>query len=202
MNILMTNILDLAAGLGLYDLWAKHHLQGIHRMLIELADIGDGGQVLDVGCGTGIFASLLTETSKNIGVFGIDTGRRMIRISQRRARKNGHTISYTVGSATELPYAEGQFDVVFSCMVFHLLDPPEQESALKEICRVLKPGGKYVAAEFEEYPAGFLGRRTLRYPVSLTKKCGFHIDSEIRGPFVTKRRPTTYRVLVKPEIYG
>ena len=198
----MTNILDFAAGLGLYDLWANYKLKEMHRTLIKLADIDDGEQVLDVACGTGIFASLLVETSREIDVCGIDIGPRMIRISKQRARENGHNISYALGSAIKLPYAAGEFDTVFTSLLFHLLDPSEKELALMEIYRVLKPAGKYVAAEFEEYPAGFLRRRMLRHPVSLIEKCGFCADSEVRGPSITKRRPTTYRVLVKPGICG
>ena len=202
MKILMTNILDLAAGLGLYDLWANYKLKAMHRTLIKLAGLDDGEHVLDVACGTGIFASLLVETSGEIGVCGIDIGPRMIRISKKRSRENGHNTSYTVGSAIKLPYATGKFDAVFTCLLFHLLDPSEKELALMEIYRVLKPAGKYVAAEFEGYPADFLRQRMLRYPISLIEKCGFYADSEVRGPSVTKRRPTTYRVLVKPGICG
>jgi len=193
----MTNILDFAAGLGLYDLWANYKLKGMHRTLIKLAGLRGNEQVLDVGCGTGIFASLLAGALGEGGVHGIDMGPRMIRTSNRRARENGHNISYTVGSAIKLPYATGKFDVVFTCLLFHLLGSVEKERALMEIYRVLKPAGRYVAAEFEEYPAGFLRRRVLRYPYNLIEKCGFCVDSEIRGPFVTKRRPTTYRILAK-----
>jgi len=198
----MTKALDFAAGLGLYDLWAESKLKGVHRTLIKFADLGRNEQVLDVGCGTGILASLLVETSREIRVCGIDIGPRMIRISKKRARENGHNINYTVGSAIKLPYSTGKFDAVFTCLLFHLLESSEKELALMEIYRVLKPAGKYVAAEFEEYPAGFLQRRMLRFPANLIEKCGFYVDSEVRGPRLTKRRPTTYRVLAKPEICG
>ena len=198
MKLLMTKILDLSAALGLYDWWASRNLREIHNTLIGLADLSGNEEVLDVGCGTGIFVSLLAETSREIGVCGIDIGPRMIRISKKRARKNSHNISYTVGSAIKLPYAKSKFDAIFTCLLFHLLDSSEKELALMEIYRVLKPAGKYIAAEFEEYPTGFLRRRMLRYPVSLIEKCGFCVDSEVRGPSVTKRHHTTYRVLVKP----
>jgi len=200
MKILMTNILDFAAGLGLYDLWANHNLKETHSTLIKLASLNGNEQVLDVGCATGTLASLLVEASGKSGVYGIDIGPRMIRISTKRARENGHNINYTLGSAIKLPYATSKFDVVFTCLLFHLLDPSEKELALMEIYRILKPAGKYIAAEFEEYPAGFLRRRMLKYPIGLIEKCGFCVDSVARGPSITKRRPTTYRVLIKPEI--
>ena len=198
MKVLMTKILDFSAAFGLYDWWASRNLKEIHNTLIGLADLSANEEVLDVGCGTGILASLLAETLRGSAVHGIDIGPRMIRISNKRARENGHNISYTVGSAIKLPYATSKFDTVFTCLLFHLLDSSEKELALMEIYRILKPAGKYIAAEFEEYPTGFLRRRMLRYPVSLIEKCGFCVDSQDRGPSVTKRHHTTYRVLVKP----
>ncbi|MBA7618999.1 2-methoxy-6-polyprenyl-1,4-benzoquinol methylase [subsurface metagenome] len=126
----------------------------------------------------------------------------MIRISKKRARENDQKISYRVGTAIKMPYAKDKFDNVFTCLLFHLLDSSNKELALMEIYRVLKPEGKYVSVEFEEYPAGFLRRRTLKYPTGLIRKCGFHIDSEVCGPSVAKRHHTTCRVLVKPGICG
>lgn len=202
MKVLVTKILDFSAALGLYDRWANRNLREIHNTLIGLADLSGNEEVLDVGCGTGILASLLAETLRVSAVHGIDIGPRMIRTSKKRSRENGHNISYTVGSAIKLPYATSKFDAVFTCLLFHLLDSLEKELALMEIYRVLKPGGKYVSVEFEKYSTGFLRRKMLRYPVSLIEKCGFCVDSEVRGPSVTKRHHVTYRVLAKPGICG
>ena len=74
MKVLMTKILDFSAALGLYDRWASRNLREIHNTLIGLADLSANEEVLDVGCGTGILASLLAETSREIGVCGIDIG--------------------------------------------------------------------------------------------------------------------------------
>jgi len=198
----MTKILDLTASIGLYDLWAHHNLKELHDTIIKIANLNGNEQVLDVGCGTGIFASRLAETLRESAVHGIDIGPRMIRISKKRARENDQKISYRVGTITKMPYAKDKFDNVFTCLLFHLLDSSDKELALMEIYRVLKPEGKYVSVEFEEYPAGFLRRRTLKYPTGLIRKCGFYIDSEVCGPSVAKRHHTTYRVLLKPGICG
>ncbi len=202
MNVLMTKTLNLIAGLGLYDLWANRNLKEIHDTLIKLASLNGNEQVLDVGCGTGILASRLAETLRERTVYGIDMGPQMIRISKKRAREKDQETSYEVGSALNLPHANGKFDVVFTCLLLHLLDASEKELALREIYRVLRPEGRYISAEFEEYPTGFLRRTVSTYPTGIIGKCGFCVHSEASGPSITKRHRTSYRVLVKPDIRG
>jgi len=198
----MTRALNLTAALGLYDLWATRNLEEIHDALIELASLGGNEKVLDVGCGTGILTSRLAEKLREGAVCGIDVSRQMIRISKKRARKKHREISYDIGSALNLPHANGKFDVVLTCLLLHLLDSSEKELALGEIYRVLKPEGRYISAEFEEYPAGFLRRRVSKYPTGIIGKCGFHVHSKVSGPSITKRHRTSYRVLAKPDIRG
>lgn len=197
MKVSMIKILGLAAGLGLYDLWAKHNLKEIHDDLIKFANLNGNERVLDVGCGTGILASLLAETLRTGAVHGIDIGPRMIKISKKRAIQNNHKISYNLGSAVKLPYDDEKFDVVFTCLLLHLLDFSEKENTLLEVYRILKPKGKYVSAEFEQYSSGFLRREMLRYPTRIISECGFNINSEFLGPSVAKSHHITYRVLVK-----
>ena len=200
MNVLMTRTLNLIAGLGLYDLWANRNLEEIHDTLIKLGSLDGNEQVLDVGCGTGILTSRIAEALRESAVYGIDMGPQMIRISKRRARERNQVISYELGSAVNLPHAKGKFDVVFTCLLLHLLDYSEKELALREIYRVLKPQGTYISAEFEEYPTGFLRRRVSKYPTGIIGKCGFRVHSKASGPSITKRHRTSYRVLVKPDI--
>ena len=198
----MTRILDIAAGLGLYDSWANRNLKEIHDTLIKLANLNGNEQVLDVGCGTGTLTLLLAAVLSESAVHGIDVGPRMIRVSKKKAQENEREISFIVGNSIRLPYGNDSFDAVFTCLLFHLLDCSEKEATLMEIYRVLKPAGKYISAEFEEYPTGFLRTRMLKYPTGLISKCGFYVDSDVHGPSVTKRYRTTYRVLVKQGIRG
>ncbi|MCK4428772.1 MAG: hypothetical protein KAU95_00230, partial [Candidatus Aenigmarchaeota archaeon] len=78
----------------------------------------------------------------------------------------------------------------------------------KEIYRVLKPKGKYVCFEFQEFPTDFFHRIFLKltgnsgilhglYPDKLIEESGFYTQKEIEGPSIAKHHNTTYRILIK-----
>lgn len=198
MSSLVNKVLDISAALGLYDWWANRNLEDVHDTLVGLADLGGGEEVLEVGGGTGLLSLRLARVLDGGLVHGVDIGPNMVTIARRRARIQHLNAEYTVGTAARLPYPDGQFDVVLSCLVFHLLDDSEKELAFREIYRVLKPGGKYVCAEFEKHPAGFFYRRALAYPNDLIGIVGFDVDTQLAGPSITKCCCIVYRVLTKP----
>lgn len=196
----MNRILDLSAALGLYDWWAKGNLGEVYDTLVELAELHRGEEVLDLGCGTGMLSSRLAQASDGIKVCGLDAGPHMIKAAERRVKRHRHQAEYRVGTATCLPYSDGRFDVVVSCLLFHLLRKPEKELALREIFRILKPGGRYVCAEFETVPVGFFRRHLSAYPSDLIETVGFDVDTQLAGPSITKHRPVVYRALARPHI--
>ena len=198
MPSLVNKVLDVSAALGLYDWWARGSLGEVHGTLVALANLHGDEEVLDVGCGTGILTSCLIQASDGIVVCGLDAGSHMIKAAEKRMQRHRHRVEYRIGTATRLPYSDGRFDVVVSCLLFHLLQGPEKELALREIFRILRPGGKYVCAEFETVPVGFVGRHLSAYPGDLIETVGFDIDVQLTGPCITKRRPVVYRVLVRP----
>jgi ubiquinone/menaquinone biosynthesis C-methylase UbiE len=199
MSFAMNRILGLSAAFGLYDWWARRNLEQIHDVLIELADLRGNAEILDVGCGTGILSSRLAGTSEGLIVHGVDINPRMIRVARKRGNRRNLQVEYQVGTAVQLPYRDGQFDVVFSCLLFHLLDSSEKELGLREIRRVLRPGGRYVCAEFEKYPIRFWGGKLARYAENLIGAVGFDVHTTAAGPSITRSRPIVYRVMVEPE---
>ncbi|WP_437479218.1 methyltransferase domain-containing protein [Sorangium sp. So ce1014] len=108
------------------------------RLIAELG-VRAGEHVLDVGSGTGLLAEHVAGLVGPTGrVLGIDPLPLRIEIAQRKARPN---LSFQVGNAYalgELP--AGSFDVVYLNAVFHWL--PEKTEPLKQIHRLLKPGGR------------------------------------------------------------
>ena len=93
-------------------------------------------RVLDLGCGTGIYANILKSYGAN--VYGIDTSLGMITI----AKSYAPGIDFRVGSVYKMPYKSNYFDVIVSAFVFQHFE--NIDKALKEIRRVLKTNGIYV----------------------------------------------------------
>lgn len=115
---------------------------GYHDLLDELEAgyverWGTGGDVLEVGCGTGLVLSRIARFAKTAK--GVDLSPGML----EKARARG--LDVVEGSATALPFPEGSFDVTCSFKV--LAHIPEIEVALAEMLRVTRPGGM-VLAEF------------------------------------------------------
>jgi ubiquinone/menaquinone biosynthesis C-methylase UbiE len=113
--------------------------------------MSDGMRMLDVGCGLGYAVSQYASRF-NIEAHGIDYSENMIKGAQDLLAKNFPALtsrtSFAHASVMELRYPDGHFDVVTShrCLMA-LLDWEKQQAALKEIHRVLKPGGVLVLME-------------------------------------------------------
>ena len=92
-----------------------------------------GGDVLEIGCGTGLILERTAKVARR--AIGIDLSSGMARFS---ATRKGLTVAQA--SATDLPFADGSFDVVYSFKV--LPHVPDLGAAIAEIRRVLRPGGR------------------------------------------------------------
>jgi demethylmenaquinone methyltransferase / 2-methoxy-6-polyprenyl-1,4-benzoquinol methylase len=117
---------------------------------------------LDLCCGTGDLALSLAAAGK-ARVIGADFAHPMlVRAKEKSAsttasssRQNVHTISFAEADALRLPFADRSFDLVTTAFGFRNL--ANYEAGLREIYRILKPGGTLAILEFAEPPAGFLG---------------------------------------------
>lgn len=116
-------------------------------------ELGDRhGSILDLPCGTGIFAPLFPDASYT----GVDLGEKyVLRAKRRHPAKN-----FLVMDALHLQFPDHTFDSVLTIGFLHHLDEPEVLQSLSEIHRVLKPGGKFLL--IEDCPTrskwNFLGR--------------------------------------------
>ena len=103
------------------------------------------GKVLDVGCGNGYSTAIYAQG--NIKITGMDYSERMIDVANIRDTP----ATFLVGDVTNIPFRDGTFDTVTTdrCLI-NLSTREQQALAVKELCRVLKPGGCYVMCENTE----------------------------------------------------
>ncbi len=121
-------------------------------VLIQQAAIQPNHRVLDVGCGTGTLATRLKRSYPVVEVTGLDPDPLALNRARQKASKNRASIQFDQGYADELPYPDSSYDRVFSSFMFHHLPPEARPKALREIRRVLKPGGSLHLVDFSHHP--------------------------------------------------
>lgn len=139
---------------ALYDALNRVFFFGGERAFRErtvaLAAVAPGHAVLDVGCGTGsLTMAAKLHTGANGEVHGIDPAPEMIRAAERKASREELEIRYQVGVIEELPFPDGHFDIVLSSLMLHHLPADLKRRGVAEIARVLKPGGRFAAVDFD-----------------------------------------------------
>jgi ubiquinone/menaquinone biosynthesis C-methylase UbiE len=151
-----------AAGLDsllpLYDLMTR--LMGAdraRRALLDRAQIRSGHHVLEVGCGTGSLIVQLKRSHPATDVVGLDPDPKALARARRKAARAAVSIQLDQGFGDELPYPDASFDRVFSSLMFHHVPTDQKGNTLREVQRVLKPGGEFHMLDFEGPEKGAQG---------------------------------------------
>ena len=110
-------------------------------------------RVLDVACGTGDLSLTLLQSGQ-ARIVGIDFCRPMLDIAATKAIESGSRIPFVEGDALELPFAECSFEA--ATIAFGLRNLTSVEAGIKELLRVLKPGGRVAVLEFSKPKAPVL----------------------------------------------
>jgi SAM-dependent methyltransferase len=138
------------AGLAdlLEELAGEPFLQQVAARSLALLALQPGERVLELGCGTGVFLPALAHAVTPAGaVVGIDHTAAFLGEARHRvdAAGLGERVALEVADALQLPFPDGSFDAAHTERVLmHLEDP---EAALRELRRVVRPGGRVVVAE-------------------------------------------------------
>ncbi len=113
---------------------------------LQQAIASDNARVLDVACGTGDLALVLSDRS-DARIVAVDFCRPMLTIAARKARL-APRISFLEGDALRLPFVDGSFDA--ATIAFGLRNLASVEDGLRELRRILKPGGQVAVLEFSK----------------------------------------------------
>ena len=119
-----------------------------HRKLADQAGLGSARQVLEIGCGTGNLVLLVKRMAPRQDVTGLDPDPKALARAGRKARRAGLALQLDRGFADQLPYPDGSFDRVLSSLMFHHLGADQRVASLREVRRVLRPGGSLHLMDF------------------------------------------------------
>ena len=134
-----------------YDVMNDLMSMGLHRVwkhyTVTVAHVQEGDCVLDIAGGTG---DLSMAFARQVGPQGrvvhTDINEAMLRTGRDRLLDHGLLLPTLVCDAEQLPFPDASFDVV--SVAFGLRNMTHKDAALREMCRVLKPGGKLLVLEF------------------------------------------------------
>ena len=145
--------------LPLYDPFTR--LLGVrdaHWRLVAQAGIEPGATVLEIGCGTGNLLLLAARAVPGATLTGLDPDPAVLALAGRKARRAGVTLRLDRGYADRLPYPDGSVDRVLSAFMLHHLPAAQQHAALREVRRVLAPGGRLHLLDIDGSPPSAAGR--------------------------------------------
>jgi len=144
--------------------------EAARKQLLEQAKLQQGHNVLEIGCGTGTLAILARQSHPDVAVTGLDPDSKALTRARSKAARASASVQFDQGFGDQLPYAASTFDRVFSSLMYHHIPPEQKGTVLREVHRVLKPGGEFHLCDFEVHdtgPRGLLLR--LSHPKELLK---------------------------------
>jgi len=101
----------------------------------------------DLGCGTGEL--LLSLQTKANFVIGVDGSPKMLEIAKKRLKEMEQGIELRLGEMEHLPLRDSEVDLAVVNLVLHHIPAPDY--AIEEVCRVLKPAGKFILVDFDKH---------------------------------------------------
>ncbi|HEY9902947.1 MAG TPA: class I SAM-dependent methyltransferase [Candidatus Sericytochromatia bacterium] len=120
-----------------------------HQLPLQGLKISSDSKVLDLCCGSGQATRFLVQYSQDV------TGLDISPVSLERAQRNVPQAKYVEALAEEMPFSDNQFDFVHTSVAMHEMKPIQSRQIVKEVYRVLKPGGVFALVDFHK-PTNFL----------------------------------------------
>jgi SAM-dependent methyltransferase len=172
----------------------------VGEQAIALMRIPTRARVLDIGCGSGWATRLMAEKAVDGHVAGVDISDEMIRVARETSDAFAN-VDFRVASAEKLPFRDGEFTHAFSMESLYYY--ADMLAALKEIRRVLEPGGIFVTVLdlYQENEPSHQWIDELKVPVHLLSSAEYCALFE-RAGFVNVRAQRLYDPVPVPENYS
>jgi ubiquinone/menaquinone biosynthesis methyltransferase len=147
------------------------------RKLADVADVRTGERALDLACGTGDIA--FAVAARGARTIGLDITLRMLQL----ARAKSKTATFLAGDMASLPFRSASFELVTTG--YGLRNVPDLDTAIGEIARVLKPGGRLLSLDFNRPESPIVRAAYLSYLTLVGSLLGW----------ILHRDPDTYRYI-------
>lgn len=148
--------------------WDRHHAEGsfqthhafddvisfIYRHRNRVRPQGERVRVLDLGCGSGNNLTFLAELG--LDAVGIDISATAVERARRLGRERQLRFEVTQGSITELPFEDRSFDLIVDRKSITVLPPRQGMDAIREVGRVLRPGGAFLFTPMSDQDSRFV----------------------------------------------
>lgn len=128
-----------------YDARWQPYLQGTLAPLVEWLPLRGTERLLDLACGTGELSQRLVAAYPDLRVTGLDLSANMLRMAQQKLRGSPH-LALSQGSVSALPFEADSFTLIVVASAFHHF--PDPVATLREMRRVLQPGGQVVILDW------------------------------------------------------
>lgn len=138
--------------LGDYPAVAVQLIPDLGGILVQACGIGPGDRVLDVAAGAGNAA--IPAALAGASVAACDLTPELLDAGRASAAERGAQMEWRLGDAEDLPFADGEFDVVMLCL--GVMFAPHHQASADELARVCRPGGTIGLLSWT--PAGFVGQ--------------------------------------------
>jgi demethylmenaquinone methyltransferase / 2-methoxy-6-polyprenyl-1,4-benzoquinol methylase len=131
--------------------------QGWRRRTVDALLLGDRPRVLDVATGTGDLAIEIAKRHPGAQVIGIDPSARMLAVAKHKIDRRGlaDRVTLVEGDAQDLPFASCELDA--ATIAFGIRNVADRDRGLRELARVVRPGGRICVLELGEPRRGFWG---------------------------------------------
>ena len=122
----------------------------LHMELAELTTKPDGkcDRILDIACSIGQASTALKKINPDVEVTGLDVSLPLLRYAHSRAVDQRIDVTFQQALAEDMPYEDGHFDAVLSYLLYHEVAEEKIEEIVKEVYRVLRPGGTFSIFDF------------------------------------------------------